>query len=241
MKKRTPRTTEEKLRSALNLKIVGEPIYTQKELAASLGISTRTLRRVRNQEGHKLSEATRRKIKGEVAKIDRQVTRLVDSGTAVQMVTKTIRGKKKRTPVRVKDKNLKLPKSRVKQIPVIYPSKSQASRTIAINTEGWTGAEIVEYLLECADSHQFLSWHAKVKVPYGVSRSGRKKEGDLNDEDEENEDGETRKPPPQYYMIGPFAFPGKPKIRSEILFHTDAGRKIVSIHVVQKLKRKGKK
>lgn len=244
-----PRTPEEKLRGLVNLKIQHKSFYTQKELGALLGISERTIRRFKNQKGYILAPATLKRLRAPLGAEDRKLKRLLDAGGAIMMKVTTVRGVKRRRPVLVKDKSLKQPPSRVLQLPVIYTSKSGESQTIMTNVLGWSTEQKIDFLESAHHEKRFGSWHARVMVPPGVGRSGRKGEGELvNDEPEEIEDEDTgeitvQNPKPEYYMIGPFALTGnRPKMRSEIMYHEDAGRVIVEIYLVENIKpkRKGK-
>lgn len=248
-KKPAPRTPEEKLRGLVNLKVKGTTrsvsLYSQKELGAMLGISERTIRRYKNQKGYKLASRTEARIKSAVNKEDRKIKRLIDAGTALRVETVTIRGKKIRRIVQTKGEQFKLPPSRILQLPVVYPAKAGGSQTFMLDVRGWSAGNIIAEIESAHASRRFGSWHAKVMVPPGVGRSGRKGDGELvDDEPEEIEDEETgeitvQNPKPEFYMIGPFDLKrNRAKIASEINYHTDAGRVIVEINLVENLKRK---
>ena len=80
MKKTIARTSEEKLRGLVNLKVGPHGYYTQRELGALLGISERTIRRFKNQPGYTLAPETLARIRGRVSAADRQIKRVLDSG-----------------------------------------------------------------------------------------------------------------------------------------------------------------
>lgn len=238
-KKPSSRTVDEKLRGLVNLKILDRSFFTQKELAGLLGISERTIRRFKNQSGYQLAPKTIARIKENVAKEDNKIKRAIDSGTAIRIKTVTVRGKRRRIPELVKDKTFKRPKSRILQFPVIYPAKNGASQTVSTIVAGWSASQIIDLITAAHSERRFTSWHARVLVPVGVSRSGRKGEGEIvGDEAEiDEETGEELTPKPEYYMVGPFSLIGnRPKIASEINYHMDAGRVIVSIYLVENLK-----
>lgn len=239
VKKPAPRTVAEKLRGLVNLKIESAHLYTQKELSAILGISERTIRRFKNQKGYALSAATIARINKAVTREDNQLKRELEKGTAFKVITETVKGKKRRRIIRTKDKSLKMPPSRILQMPIVYTSKSGASHTIKISVEGWSTAQKIEYLESAHASKRFTAWTARVMVPPGVGRSGRKgEETNVNDEEDiDEETGEVKPPEPVYYMIGPFDLTrNRAKIRSEINYHEDAGRVIVDISLVEKEK-----
>jgi hypothetical protein len=239
------RTPDEKLRGLVNLKILDKGFYTQKELGAMLGISERTIRRFKNQKGYTLAPRTLARIAPGLSREDRKVKRLIDSGTVLKVRTVTIRGKRRRVVEQMKDLSLKAPPSRILQLPVIYTAKSGESQTIKTDVRGWGTDQKIEFLESAHAEKRFGSWHARVMVPPGVARSGRKGEGEIVPEDDEidEETGDEMPAAPEYYMIGPFELKRNlAKARTEIVYHEDAGRVIVEIYLVEKLKRKkGKK
>lgn len=235
-KKQPTRTVDDKLRGLVNLKLAGEHLYTQKEWAEKLGVSERTIRRYKNQKGYKLSERTIERVKAEINREDKKVTRLLDSGFAVRMKTTTVKGKRRRTPEIVR--GVKVPKTRVKQIPTVYPSKSGESQTIKFDVDGQTTEQKIELLESAHQGKEYSAWFARVMVPPGVGVSGRKGEGEPAPEelDEDDEDAEP-KTPPVFYMIGPFSMLGnRPKMKTELKYHEDAGRVIMEISLVEKIK-----
>lgn len=238
--KRAPlkRTLDDKLRTVVNLKIANAPAYTQKELAAILGISERTIRRYKNQKGYALASTTVARIKTAVEKQDRQIRRELQKGTAFRIESvKVSKTKKKRLPRRVKGAGLRLPPSRILQFPVIHPSKSGETQTLAVNCEGWDTQAKIEYLESAQESKRFQSWHARVMVPPGVSKSGRKDSPQADESINDEEDEESGKVEKEFYMIGPFDLVrNRSKIKSEIRYHEDAGRVVVEIFIVEKLK-----
>lgn len=210
-----------------------------------LGISERTIRRFKNQKGYTLAPRTLARIAPNLSREDRKIKRLIDSGTVIKIRTVTIHGKRKRIAEQVKDKSLKSPPSRILQLPVIYTAKAGESQTIKTNVRGWSTDEKISLLESAHAEKRFGSWHARVMVPIGVGRSGRKGEGEIVPEDDEidEETGEEIPAEPEYHMIGPFDLKRNlAKARTEIAYHEDAGRVIVEIYLVEKLKRKkGKK
>lgn len=216
-------------------------LFTQKEWAQKLGVSERTIRRFKNQKGYQLSAKTLKRAGKAISREDAKVKRLIDSGFAIKMRTTTIKGKRKRVPDKVK--GIKIPKSRVLQIPTVYPSKSGESQTLQFDVHGWSAEQKIELIESAHSEKRYGSWHARVMVPPGVGRSGRKGEGEIVDDepdeeiDEETGEVITIQPKPEFYMIGPFSLTGnRPKIRSEINYHEDAGRVIVEISLVEKVK-----
>jgi hypothetical protein len=207
-----------KLRTLLGAKIGRLNIYTQKELAEILGVSTRTLRRFKNVEGYQLSKRTVNRIKAPLDKENRSFRRFIQ-GKAYDPKTNKL----------VKSPRFKLPNLPTQPIPTLYKSKSGLSQTLAIDCQLWATQEKIDYLLSAARSGRFSAWAARVRVPVGVSKSGDVDDTDVND-------GEA----PIHYMIGPFTLlPGhrtEKLIEREISYHEDAGRKVVNISIVENLK-----
>lgn len=86
-KTRKRRAPQDRLRSLLGMtikqrdshgKIVQANIYTQKELAEILGVSTRTLRRFKNQKGYDLHSRTWARIKKSLVREETQARRYIE-------------------------------------------------------------------------------------------------------------------------------------------------------------------
>jgi hypothetical protein len=248
-KRPLPRTTEEKLRGLVNLKVAGDTgsinAYTQKELAEMFGISVRTIRRFKNQKGYALAPKTLQKIKQPVSKEDASLKRLLAKGTAFRSEIVTIKGKKRRRIVPVKGLGYKLPPSRILQLPVIYPAKAGGSQTIMLDVRGWSAAEKIALVQSAYKSGRFSSWHYRVRTPEGVGyvrASGRRAGRYIDIEDM---DAETAKLASLYHMSDPMdlrrSFVNYSHIESVIRSDEDAGRVVVEIYLVEKFKSKGKK
>ena len=241
-KKSAPRTTDEKLRGLVNLKIESRGFYTQNELSDMLGISERTIRRYKNQKGYSLSPKTIQRARESINREDRKVKRMLDSGSAIAIRTRIVRGKRRRRPVLVKDRTMKMPPSRVLQLPVVYTSKSGESQTIKINVEGWTTEQKIDYLFQAHVTGRFSSWHAKVDLRKYLEQKLVDEYGSLEDAPAEALAGTLQ---PHYIMIGPFELgrimDNLAVVGEKLRYYDDAGRVIVEIHVVENLKRKKKK
>lgn len=204
------RTDSDRLRTLLTLRNpeTRKPLYTQKEIASLVGVSTRTLRRFKNIPGYKLAPRTFERIHDDLIRNERTVRRDLQ-------------------------RHYDLPPSRVLQVPRVYPSKSGRSETSVFDVRGWTRADIADLLVSAFNTEKFYAWTAKVEVPYGVSRSGRTpEEGDINES--EDEEGHEVK---DYYMIGPFAMTptqaNRRNIENRLKYHFDAGRNIVEISLIR--------
>ena len=198
-KKAAPRTAQEKLRGLVNLKSVDGGFYTQKEIAESLGISTRTLRRFKNQPGWKLAPRTLAKIAKPLAQVDKRIKRMVESGTVVKVrVYRDAKGNKKRERYFTKDKSIKLPKARVLQIPKIYEGKAGNSLNVAVNLEGQTTEEKIAYVLSAYALHYYDAWTMVVKLLKGFGSNGI---GAIVKIDIDGEETQSR-----FITLGPFSF-----------------------------------
>jgi len=200
----------------MGAKIGPANVYTQKDLAAMLGVSTRTLRRFKNEPGHRLAPRTLARVKAPLDRENRSFRRYV-SGKAYDPKTGTL----------IKSPKLKLPTLPVQPIPTLYKSKSGLSQTLSIAVDLWSAQQKIDYFISAVKSGRFLSWTARVKVPVGVATSG--------DVDGEPNEGERA----QYYMIGPFTLANDhraiKKIEKEIAYHEDAGRIVVNLSIVENL------
>jgi hypothetical protein len=216
-------SASDKLRTLLAAKIGGQRVYTQKALAEMLGISTRTLRRVKNEPGHTLASATVTRIKAPLDKENRDFRRAI-SGKAWNPKTGKLE----------KSARFKLPTLPVQPVPTIYKAKSGRSQTLNVDTEVWNVNEKAAYLASALKSGRFVAWTARVKVPIGVATSGDVESTDVNEGDSA-----------MYYMIGPKSlqsFTGergeyaiRKEIEKELRYHQDAGREIVNISIVENL------
>jgi len=130
-----------------------EKLYTMKEVADALGISTRTLRRIKNQPGYELAPRTYAKIKPDLQR--------------------EYRSKKREL-----QKIYNVPKARILPKPVEYRGKAGNSRLLMFASEGLTTEEKVGLSLDMRAPGQFKYWHFKVKVPPGVALSGAAENND---------------------------------------------------------------
>jgi len=216
-------SASDKLRTLLAATIGGQRVYKQKELAAMFGISTRTLRRVKSDPGHRLASATVARIKAPLDKENRDFRRAI-SGKAWNPKTGKLE----------KSARFKLPSLPVQPVPTIYMAKSGRSQTLNVDCEFWRVDEKINYLFSALESKLYVAWTARVKVPIGVATSGDEESLNVNDE------GTA-----QFYMIGPKSlqsFTGsrglhrvRKEIEREISYHQDAGRVIANISVVENL------
>jgi len=127
--------------------------HTMKEIADQLGISTRTLRRIKNQPGYELAPRTYAKIKPDLQR-------------AYRRIKKDIR------------ETYNVPPARVMPAPMEYPSKGGQSRLLMFPTEGLTTPEKIGLSLDMRAPGQFKYWHFKVMVPPGVALSGAAENND---------------------------------------------------------------
>lgn len=215
-------TVHDKLRTLIAASIGGEHVYTQKELAEQLGVSTRTLRRFKNIPGYRLASRTQAKIKTEVTAENRRFRS--------QMRDKAYDPK---TQTLVKSPRLRLPTLPVQPVPTLYTAKSGLSQTLKIDSKLWSTQDKIKYAISAANSGRFYSWTARIKVPVGVATSGDVESTEVNE-------GER----PVYYMIGPFTLQAdtergahgvRKKIERELSYHEDAGRIVMSISIVENL------
>lgn len=213
---------QDKLRTVIAATIGGDYVHTQTDLAETLGISTRTLRRFKNQKGYALSPRTLAKIAQPLNKLNAGYRRYIKD-KAFDPKTKTL----------VKSIRLRLPVLPVQPVPTLYTAKSGRSQTLNVNCELWLTQQKIDYLISAANSGRFYSWTARVKVPVGVATSGDVESTEVNE-------GER----PMHYMIGPFSLQAvsmrgahgiRVKIEHEIIYHEDAGRIVVNISVVENL------
>lgn len=212
----------DKLRTIIGGKIGSKNYVTQKELAEQLGISTRTLRRFKNQKGYRLSDRTEAKIKKEVTAEDRRWRRFIKD-----------KAWEPKTASFVKSPRLRMPTLPVQPLPVLYKSKSGMSQTLKVTADVWSGRNKTDYLTSALKSNRFYSWSARVMIPVGVAISGDEDNENFNDSDA-----------PMYYMIGPFSLQSfsarseyaiRSHIAKEIAYHEDAGRRVVDISIVENL------
>lgn len=195
---------------------------TQKGLAAALGISTRTLRRVKNIPGYKLAPRTLERIAEPLNEIDKRWRRYIRD-----------KAYDPKTGDLVKSPRFRLPTLPVQPLPTLYKAKSGRSWTLNVDTEFWRTQEKIDYLISAQKSNRFLAWTARVAVPVGVAISGDVDALYVNEGDEV-----------EHYMIGPstlqsftsrYAHGARELIRKEIVYHEDAGRIIVNISIVENL------
>jgi hypothetical protein len=205
-------------------KIGGETVYTQKALAAMLGVSTRTLRRAKNIPGYKLAPATLDRIKEPLDGENRR-WRANIKGKAFDPKTGKLE----------KSAKFKLPTLPVQPLPTIYRAKKGGSQTLKIDSDLWKTKEKSDYLKSALKSGRFISWTARIKVPVGVATSG----SGFQDGDEINEEDRA-----VHYMIGPFtlqahtergAYGLQKQIEKELKYHEDAGRIVMNISIVENL------
>ena len=239
MKKAKPirRTDADRLRSLVTAQARGVRRYTQKELAASLGVSTRTLRRFKNEPGHVLSEATRARIHKPLVKMETELRRTV----------KRLYG---------------VPDTRIVQVPKETVLKS-GSRSLTFEVSEWDTQAKIDFFaswaaklkadkldhFKLAGVDYFSNWNLKVKTTWKSAEKGEQFEEPDEDDDEEES-------PVRFYQTPPSAFTGitQPYIREFFTYHDDnyknesgdfRGRAIESIYIYIPLKpkrsRKGKK
>jgi hypothetical protein len=225
-------SSSDKLRTLLGAKFGETNVFTQKFLAESLGISTRTLRRFKNQKGYRLAQRTETKIKASLDKENRNYRRFIRDKVLVPVVTRS-RGRTRTEYVLKKIPRLRMPVLPNQPIPVLYKAKSGRSHTININCALWSTQQKIDYLLSAFNSRRFSAWTARIKVPVGVATSGDEESTEVNESER-----------PMFYMIGPFTLDAltdragygvRKKIDSEIVYHEDAGRIVVNISLVENL------
>ena len=183
-----------------------DKLYTMKEIADSLGISTRTLRRVKNVPGYDLAPRTYKRIHSD----------LVDN---YRTIAPDLR------------KTFDIPKTVIIPKPREFKSKSGASRTLAFPSEGMSGIEKASFISDMHKPGKFKYWHFRVRVPIGVAISGRvdsdPKSIEYNNEDEDifymsgpflfsDEDGS--------------------EVQAHIDMHEDAGREVVEVFFTEMLR-----
>ena len=245
--KPAPRTSAEKLRGLVNLKVGPHGYYTQRELGALLGISERTIRRFKNQPGYILAPETLARIRGRVSAADRQIKRVLDSGVALRSRIVTIHGKRKRIIEKVKGGQFKIPASRILQFPMVYPSKDGLEQTVSVNVKGWTTEQKIELARSAYKSGRFSAWYYRKAAPKGegyvtgtLNMPGHYVS--LSDLDEE-----TQKTVSLFTTEGPFdlrrAAENFADISSRIGKDSDSGREVLVLNFVEKLtkRKKGKK
>lgn len=230
---------QDKLRTMLSYVASKATGTTYKDLATVLGVSTRTLRRFKNETGHRLSARTLEKIKQPLDRENKNFRRFIkDKALVVEKAR--VRGKVRTTYKWEKNTGFRLPNLPVQPIPRIYRSRPKesfgkivVSQTIKIDCALWSTQQKIDYLVSAANSGRFSSWTARVKVPVGVATSGDIESTEINEGDRAI-----------HYMIGPFALQAnsnrgaygvRKKIENEIAYHEDAGRIVVSISIVENL------
>lgn len=182
-------------------------LYTQKEMAESLGISTRTLRRLKNVPGYDLSAKTYKRIRENIRRQERRAVRYIH-------------------------KVFSIPKTPVLDYPMQFFSKEKRTETLVFDTRFWNARDIARFLNDAALTGRFIAWTPRIEVPSGVAisgslrRDGKPQPSDINIEDD-----------PIYYTAGPYSISSKVDAldaADRVMFHHDAGRNIVGISLVVK-------
>lgn len=203
--RRSPKTSDRDRLVTLTALTRGDSAirHTMREIAESLGISTRTLRRVKNIPGYDLSPRTYKRIHSDLV-------------ANYRYIAPDLR------------KTYDLPKTSVVPAPRVFPSKSGLSRSLAFPVEGMSTEEKTAFELQLYDSGKFTYWRMKIRVPVGVSLSGRV--DSAPSAVEINREGDDI-----FYMAGPFDFrsdrENEANIIEQIRYHEDAGREVVEIYV----------
>lgn len=162
---RPKRSDMDRLRSLLTLSIKGkhhaENLYTQKELAAILGISTRTLRRVKNIPGYVPAKTTLDRIRAPLKKEETSARRYAR-------------------------RYLHAPDFRITTIPKVYqPKQAEKGATFAHDVSSWATQDKIDFLTQAAHSGLWYAWRISVKVPPGVALSGEIDDENVNETDED--------------------------------------------------------
>lgn len=223
------RTDSDRLRSLLAVTTARpeERFYTQKELAAELGISTRTLRRIKNIPGYEPAQKTLERIHAPLVREESRVRRKIV-------------------------KRFNLPKTKAFALPHIYPSKAKPERTLELDVTAWTADQKTDFLLKAhaandyalaaalvaqtgdADDYEralrYRAWRAKVRLPLGIGESG------AYEFDEDDPESQTH----HYMTIGPFAFipVNRSLVAWQIKENSDAGREVEQIFLIENLEPK---
>ena len=226
------RSPVDRLRTVVSAKLHGEHRYTQKELAASLGISVRTLRRFKNEPGHKLSA--------------RSVERIAEPVKALET---SLRGFIRR--------RFHVPNTPVVQIP--RATKFDHGESLTFEVDTWTLQDKINLLrgyydqlkesgqirfatgrgANRKDNFSHFTMYVKLPAGYVYARGDENTAGVLYQNTEvQNADKET-----QFYSTKPRPFmEGKSAINAAAIFHNDAGRNIDRIYIyIPAKKRKGNK
>ena len=201
------RTDSDRLASVLQLYRASQNLprgerMTMREVADELGISTRTLRRIKNEPGHVLAPRTRERMHKPLVSMTRTVQRaykrtLRDAG--VPMV-------ETKTPIIL--------------LPAVKKSRDKRTTTLNYTVEGLSAQQIAQAAYSNIQTGGFNAWRVKVRVPVGVSLSGAVAlEGPKSIAED------------SYYMAGPFD-PRETTladIQSVVDFHMNAGRFVAEI------------
>ena len=178
-------------------------LYTMKEIADSLGISTRTLRRVKNVPGYNLAPRTFTRIHSDLVANYRKIT----------------------PDLR---KVYDIPKTTILPKPKEFKSKSGISRTLAFPTEGMGTDERIGFVEQLRESTKFKFWHFRVRVPVGVALSGRVDSDPKEVEINRGEDDAFYMSGPFL-----FSEESADEVQSHIELHEDAGREVVEVFVTE--------
>lgn len=230
--KRARRSPVDRLRTVVSAKLHGEHRYTQKELAAQLGISVRTLRRFKNEPGHTLSPHSIARISKPVAKLETSLRNFVR-------------------------RQFHVPNTPVVQIP--RHTAFDHGESLTFEVDSWTLQDKINLLhgyyeqlkaegrLRFAtgrgasrqDSFSHFVLYVRLPKGYVYARGDENQVGVLYQNTEiQNPERET-----QSYSTAPRPFmEGKAAITKAVTFHNDAGRNVDRIYIyIPNKKRKGKK
>jgi hypothetical protein len=220
------RTDSDRLRTLVAASIHGDRYYTQKDLAALLGTSVRTLRRFKNEPGYaeRMSARTWGKIREPLVREE----------------------KKMRTYIRRK---FKVPDTPVVQFPAAHDLRT-GDRSLTFDVKDWVTSDKINLLLGYKKQGGFDHWNLTVRLPKGMvyARAGRLGGGTLRVVPEDEDDEEKSESETNHYSTRPELFSmSSSELASTVGYHDDSGRKIVTIYVfqygkkVKRSKRKGKK
>lgn len=232
-------TSSDKLRTLMGAKMGPDHVYTQKDLAKELGISTRTLRRFKNIKGYRLSKRTEAKIKTPLDAENRRYRRNIQDKVLIPVKTR-VRGRVRTDYQLQKIPGMRMPRLPIQPIPILYRAKGGRSHTIRIDCELWSTQQKIDYLISAANSGRFYSWTARVSVKEYLIRKLIEEYGGIENVPIDRLVGLSG----EFYMIGPFTLQSfrrggihavHSKIQSEISYHEDAGRIVVSISIVENL------
>lgn len=211
MAKRIKRTDADRIATVLQAYRASQLLprterMTMKEIADDLGISTRTLRRIKNEPGHELSKRTREKIHAPLVEMtkaaERQYKRQLRDAGVPMLETKT--------PIVL--------------IPTVTKSRDKRTTRLGYTTEGLSASQIASAIHQQIRTGGFTSWNVKVRVPVGVSLSGA-----LSNQ------GPSAVSPDTFYMKGPFDPRAStlPMIQQIVEYQMNAGRVIAEVFLAR--------